>query len=273
MKLTKQITHIDGRKITFYETGTGQPLILLPGLGCDCSLWSKMIPGLSDHFHIYAFSLPVYGTRNLRGHRYTFNTLHKLLRKLVKHFGINDPIIVGHSLGAIVSLIYTARHPKSVNKLILVSAPLSDHTQPAPLLWRMGVDFALKSRRSQSIIDYLERHPDTLKHMMQIVLPRRQVGRAVETAEELLHNIPIKAMASCYNDLFTKDFKKYVLRIKVPTMVVHGLLDDINEQFHGTALYPLIRSARIEPLKSRHFIPVDVPSELNKLILEFNNTQ
>lgn len=267
--LKKQTVKIDGRRISYFESGKGKPLVLLPGLGSDCTLWIRMIPYLSKHFHVYAFSLPVYGTRNEHGHRYSFRTLHKLLHKIVKHFGINNPVLIGHSLGALVSMIYTTRHPRKVSKLIMVSAPLTDHSTKPPFLWRTAVNFALNSKRIKDIVSYVENNPDLLIHLLQILLPRRKVGRTASTAQDLLRKLPVKAIATCYHDLFNINFRKYIEKVRTPTLVVHGTKDDVLAMFRGTALYPFIPTAHIATLPSQHFIPADMPNDLSHLVLNF----
>ncbi len=269
MKLKKNLIKIDGRVVTYFEVGLGKPIILLPGLGSDCSLWTNVIPYLTKHYHIWAFSLPVYGTRNIHGRTYTFRTLHKLLHKLIKKFNIKKPILIGHSLGALVCLRYSAKHPKLIKKLIMVSVPLTDHSKKPPFLWRNAVDFALKSKRAQDIILYVEKNEDVLKYLLKILFPKRRAGVYAKTAQELLTHLPVKAIASCFHDLFRINFEKYTSKLKTPTLVIYGTKDSAVLDFRGTSLYNSIPNSQIISLPSEHFIPISHPNDLSHIFLKF----
>src|SRR3989344_3206191 len=127
MKLTKRKLKIDGLNLEYYKEGKGsKTIILLPGLGSDCSLWDNIIPKLSNNFRVFAFSIPPYGSKSTNSHVYTIRTYDKLVEKLIKKFNIKKPVLVGHSVGGLAALVYCSKHPRSVKKLILVSTPLTD---------------------------------------------------------------------------------------------------------------------------------------------------
>jgi pimeloyl-ACP methyl ester carboxylesterase len=265
----KKYILIDGRRIDYLEGGKGQPIVLFPGLGVNCMVWSEVIPHLEKYFKVYAFSLPCYGTTNNLGHRYTFHTFPQLAEKLISTFKIKKPILGGHSLGAVISVEYAALHQKSVRSLLLVSAPFTDHAKPLPPLWELTVDFALKSKRTQEIADWLENNPEMIRLLCQVLFPERDRRQLTTVGKDLLKGIPAKAMASCYHDIFHWSFKSSLEKIKIPTLFIHGLKDEPINKINGTALYNLVPNAQIEALPGGHFLPSDMPKEVSEMILEF----
>ena len=59
-------------------------------------------------------------------------------------------------------------------------------------------------------------------------------------AERFIKDVPIKSVALCYHDLFKLDFKKYLKKIKTPTLFIYGENDELLKTFRGTALYNVI---------------------------------
>lgn len=267
--MEKKSVKIDGRVISYLEEGKGQAVVLLPGLASDCEDWQEIVAKLRSHFRVYAFSLPFYGTYNNHGQRYTYNTFPSLLEKLVKTFKIQKPVLVGHSLGAVICVKYIAQHPNSVARLVCVSAPFTDHSQPIPPLWRFGVDFALKSKRTQEIIDWLETNQELVSLVMSVAFPQRNLARLTKAGTEMLSTMPAKSMALCYKDTFDLSFRTDLEKVHLPTLFVYGTQDTALAAINGTALYNLIPEAKVVTLPTSHFIPVDEPEKLSELILKF----
>ncbi|MGD8967026.1 MAG: alpha/beta fold hydrolase, partial [Anaerolineae bacterium] len=47
--------HANGIDIYYEIHGSGDPLILINGLGYDLWMWHKMVPGLTEHFQVIVF--------------------------------------------------------------------------------------------------------------------------------------------------------------------------------------------------------------------------
>lgn len=269
-KHNKKYLNIDGRKISYLEEGHGENILLMPGLGCDCTLWRFVMPILAKHYHAVSISLPLYGTTNSFHQKYDFNTYPEFLEKVIKYFGWRDGFyLCCHSLGGIVAIKYSISHPGKVRKMVLASAPLSDHQIPIPLLYKIGVELALRSKKSKEIIDWIAGKPEILDHLAQIIFPNRHTHNPRGNSIDFLKTVPIVAAASCYNDLFNMSFAKDVANVRIPTLFVYGTKDQALLKFGGTRLYPSVRSAKIIPLDCYHFIPVDAPEQIAQIAIDF----
>lgn len=266
--MNKNQIKIDGRIIDYIESGKGESIILVPGVGSNCTLWEPLMSRLSNHYHTISLTIPVYNTRNNKGQVYTIRTLHKLLHKIILHLKLKNPVIVGHSLGGLVSLSYAKHHPNRIKKLVLVSTPLSDRKKRLPISWRLGIKFA-KTNRAQDIINYVNNNPTLFNTLTKIIFPKRNPKLRARTASFLLKGMPVKSLAKFYNDLFTTDLSYLVTQNQASTLFIYGTQDEELLSFNGTALYPLSPNAKIEPLDCHHFIPADKPHELYLQIKNF----
>ncbi|HMV82929.1 MAG TPA: alpha/beta hydrolase [Blastocatellia bacterium] len=129
-------------KLQFWDWGTeGKPTMILVHGGLDHARnWDWVARALRDDFHVYAIDLRGHGnSQHAPGALYTLAE-HVLDLSALADV-INDyPIyIIGHSLGGIVSLIYTGTFPEKVKKLVAIEGlgPPPNHHIHAPASKRM----------------------------------------------------------------------------------------------------------------------------------------
>jgi pimeloyl-ACP methyl ester carboxylesterase len=118
-----QTVHIETHIIEVFTKGTGQPIVLLPGLGSSIEEWRDMIDQLSQHGKVITFHRAGLGGSELgvktRNAKETANDLLILLKKLE----VSAPIIlVGHSYGGFCAQYFSFTHPSSVKSLVLIES-------------------------------------------------------------------------------------------------------------------------------------------------------
>jgi pimeloyl-ACP methyl ester carboxylesterase len=110
----------DGVEIYVRSVGSGPPLVLCDGIGCDGYAWSRLIPAFKDRFQIIHL--------HYRGHGRSqpppdpnallFTDLGDDLLAVVDAFGIEKPVLLGHSMGVQVILEFALQHPDRVAGLV-----------------------------------------------------------------------------------------------------------------------------------------------------------
>jgi pimeloyl-ACP methyl ester carboxylesterase len=93
-------------KLHFTRSGTGQPLLLLHGLGSARHVWDPVIPMLADHFDVLAVDLPGFGNSqplptNVEP---TPARIAAMVVGLLDELGVATPHVAGNSLGGWVAL-------------------------------------------------------------------------------------------------------------------------------------------------------------------------
>lgn len=107
----------------YYEVvGTGEPVLLLPGLGATCRLIDPILAPL----HHEGFCLIGVDHRGVGQSvaRRPVHTLHDYVSDLVElldHLQIDRVHVVGLSLGGIIAQRFAVDHPSRVNRLVLIS--------------------------------------------------------------------------------------------------------------------------------------------------------
>ncbi|MBX2991314.1 MAG: alpha/beta fold hydrolase [Bacteroidetes bacterium] len=106
--------------IYYEEHGSGEPLILLPGLlGTIESHWRRFIPDFARHFHVIAVDLRGHGRTNNPSRRIRLHQLVADLFSLYETLQIDSARICGYSLGGYVGLAFGIQHPGRVQSLLM----------------------------------------------------------------------------------------------------------------------------------------------------------
>jgi pimeloyl-ACP methyl ester carboxylesterase len=121
----------DGVRLHYLEKGRGRPVVFLHGNGAmvEDLLCSGVLDQAARHYRVLAFDRPGFGhSERTRDRNWTAAAQAGLLAKSLLQLGLESPIIVGHSWGALVALALAVHHPQSVHGLVLVAG----YYYPAP---------------------------------------------------------------------------------------------------------------------------------------------
>ncbi|MBF6437558.1 alpha/beta fold hydrolase [Nocardia cyriacigeorgica] len=88
--------------------GTGEPLVLVHGVGSRRQVWEPIIPALAESFEVIAVDLPGFGESAPLPHT-TVGTLADALADFLAAEGIERPHLAGNSMGGGISLTLGAR--------------------------------------------------------------------------------------------------------------------------------------------------------------------
>jgi pimeloyl-ACP methyl ester carboxylesterase len=122
--LLGRYVEVDGVRLHYTDRATGQPLVLVHGNAVTGNDWdtSGVAELLLETHRVIIFDRPGFGHRERPRERlWTAMVQAELLQKALKRLGVERPIVVGHSWGAIVALSMAMRHPADTADLVLLS--------------------------------------------------------------------------------------------------------------------------------------------------------
>ncbi len=132
---------VDGVRLHYTDRGSGQPIVLIHGnaVSGDDYDTSGVAGQLLETHRVIVFDRPGFGHSDRpRGHLWTATQQAELLHKALKQLGIERPVVVGHSWGAIVALSLAVRHPADTTGLVLLSGYYFWTLRPDVLLVAAG---------------------------------------------------------------------------------------------------------------------------------------
>ena len=106
----------------YYEThGTGRPLILLHGGLGSGEMFGPILPALSANHQVIAIDLQGHGRTADIDRPIDVRLMAGDIAALIGHLGLDQPDVMGYSLGGGVAFHTAVQHPELVRRLVLIS--------------------------------------------------------------------------------------------------------------------------------------------------------
>ena len=120
-------------------------VVLVHGLGGSHLNWCLLAPKLVGHAHVVAVDLAGFGLTHPEGRRTTVAANARLLDRFLREVIGSPVVLVGNSMGGMISILQTAAHPDTVTALALVdpALPLVFGVRPDPLVVSTFLLYAL----------------------------------------------------------------------------------------------------------------------------------
>ena len=100
--------------------GNGKQILCAHGLTANSRFWDCLASALAPHHRVIAMDLRGRGLSDKPPKGYSIDRHCKDILALMRDQGLERPVLMGHSLGAFISLVFAARYPKKIDRLILV---------------------------------------------------------------------------------------------------------------------------------------------------------
>jgi pimeloyl-ACP methyl ester carboxylesterase len=258
-----------GSHIVYYdEHGTGQPLLLIAGLGASRLSWRKQIEPLAQRYRVIAMDNRDVGNNALSSTGYTIADLANDAAGVIQNLQLGAFHVMGWSMGGMIAQELAVRHSALVKKLILVAtgAGGSTHVPAAPevsaLLMRdANEEVEVRVRRSYATIaglGFSERNPEDVAMAIQLAKdnPINLEGYQRQLGAVMTHmggNMPER-----------------LSHIKAPTLVIHGDYDPLVPYPNGQFLAANISGAKLSTYSGvGHLPPVEATERFNREVMEF----
>ncbi|HEY2042112.1 MAG TPA: alpha/beta fold hydrolase [Jatrophihabitans sp.] len=171
--------HVADGAISYTSAGTGEPLLLVHGLGGTRRTWQHLIGPLATTHTVIAPDLPGHGESDPPAGDYSLGAHATALRDLLVALGHRHVSVVGHSLGGGISLQFAYQFPERCARLLLISSG-GLGAELTPMLRAATVPGA------ETVVAGLGRLPERLTRIVLSAMP----GLAArEDAESLAHGL------------------------------------------------------------------------------------
>ncbi|ANS62804.1 hydrolase [Streptomyces lincolnensis] len=114
----------DGTELAYHERGEGAPLVVLPGGPMRASAYLGDLGGLGERRRLALLDLRGTGDSAEPADPATYrcDRLVDDVEALRAHMGLDHMDLLGHSAGGSLAMLYAARYPERVARLVLVTA-------------------------------------------------------------------------------------------------------------------------------------------------------
>jgi pimeloyl-ACP methyl ester carboxylesterase len=263
---------IDGRDVNVVDTGgSGPPILWVHGLSGAWQNWLLNIPQFMDRYRCVAPDLPGFGASPMPREKISITGYARTLDELCDRLGIENPVVVGNSMGGFAAADLALSFPTRVDRLVLVSAAgLSiEYQQREPLLTGARL-FAAFSARTGARREPVVRRPRARRLFLQAVV-RYPERLSPELTWELVQGADSPGFIPALEALMDYSYRDRLERIEVPTLIVWGR-NDILVPVGDAARYERLigDNARAVVFDDTGHVPMlERPRRFNALLEEF----
>ncbi|TVQ31044.1 MAG: alpha/beta hydrolase [Phycisphaeraceae bacterium] len=256
-------------------------IVLIPGFGCDLTVWDDFLERNSDRYTMHAVTLPgIAGTpapdaSDTEGTPMLDNAIGALVG-YIDGAGLDSPIIIGHSLGGTLAMRLAIEHPDKVGKVIAV-----DGMPAMPL----GQEMDVETRRmavNQEIAPQLRNLNDEQWSMQlaQMFSPmfhdQERAGEVVEMAQKTDRKVAVEYLL----DLLKTDIRPQLNQHRAPLLAIAavdsdqpGAAPEMFRQMWSDMLQGTPSSTIVLFDRTSHFVMDQRPEELDKAVAAFADGQ
>lgn len=224
-------------------------IVFIPGSGSDHTAWVYQCSGLKDHYNVAAMELPGHGSSGGTGEQ-DVRAYVEWIKDAFVAFEIEKPVLVGHSLGAAITLTFAIHYPERLSGIVAFGGGVKMPVNPA-------------------ILEGIR------KDLPAVLAMTAKIAVAKQNRERLA---PILAKRNPNPDAIYGDFiacdrldiSGQVQSIKVPTLLICGTEDKMTPPALSESLKGMIPGAQLALIpEAGHMVMLEAPEAFNAAVKTF----
>jgi pimeloyl-ACP methyl ester carboxylesterase len=234
-----RVVDLDGpvHYVDFGGLATGPAVVLVHGLGGSHLNWDLFAPLLTGHARVWALDLPGFGRSEPGARKASVSANARALDRFLAEVVGEPAVLVGNSMGGMLSILATGERPEAVTGLVLLDPAIPGPRRALdPLVALMfaiyavplvGERFMRRRRTRQSELARV-RETLTLVGVDPDSIPPEVIDRSVTLLQERedvegMDRAFLAAARSLLRLLVDpRSYRKAMASIRVPVLLVHG---------------------------------------------------
>jgi len=247
---------VDGLKLAYWMNDEGwvknrKTLVFVHGSGGDHSNWEEQYRHLDRDFNILAVDLPGHGQSEGKGEQEVIRYV-EWMRKLIESLKLGKPVMIGHSLGAAISLTTAIHYGSLLSGIVPVGGGV-----------RMPVN--------QMILDGIRKDiTPIISLIIKFSITKENRERLAGLLTEGLAAANPEVMYGDFLSCDRLDITDAIAGIRIPALVVCGEEDKMTPPALSQFIKDNIPGAKLALIpKAGHFVMMENVEAFNKAIKEF----
>jgi 3-oxoadipate enol-lactonase len=249
-------------ELAWESHGSGEPLLMIHGLGYARWGWEPLVPLLADHFTVVTFDNRGIGESSVPPGPYTAETMSGDALAVLTAAGFDSAYVAGSSLGGMIAQELAIRSPEQVAKLVLLSTtPGASLGHPMPAVTVELLANAATMDPEEALRRFVENAlgPDPDRSVIERILHHR--------TSNLQDPVGWAAQAAAGT---TYDGGDRLAAIKCPTLAISGTADHVIDYRNSEVLADLIPDARLHLVEAGgHLVFWEHPEEVAEQMIAF----
>jgi pimeloyl-ACP methyl ester carboxylesterase len=249
--------HRDNVALGYDDAGRGDPpMLLVHGWGTDRAVFGPLFDHARRSRRVIAVDLRGFGESDAPEQPYSIEGYCDDLFFLAGQLGLEQPIVIGHSMGGIIALDFAARYADRISAAILLEAMVIAD----PLL--AGLRPILEGVRTKAYRDVVSR---LMTHLTGAYFDPGECERLVT----FIASCPQHVLVSAMEGILAFDSVAAATNVKCPLLYV-GTSATYTDVARFRALCPQLVTGQL--VGCGHYFPMEVPDQLSAMVARFIET-
>lgn len=266
----------DGAQISYISAGEGKPIVMIHGGSQSAEQFKYQIPVFAEHYHVIAVDLRGHGESEKVSFGYRIARLSKDLQELIVTLQLEQPHLLGHSMGCAVIWSYLDLFGlDEIDRLVLVDQSpigiLRPHWNDREIAESGAILTAEQLNEAVYALENSETEEFTRNLVASMVTPAMPKAQFEWIVEYNLRLPPTSGAALLYNHLHT-DWRDLIVRIRHPTLIISGRKSIIPWQSQ-VWINQSIPNSELEIFEEAegggHLMFIENPEKFNRRVLQF----
>jgi non-heme chloroperoxidase len=252
-----------GVTLNVIDEGQGAPLVFVHGVMMSGRFFERQIPYFSARYRVIVPDLRGHGQSEKVLHGHTVANYAQDLRALFEALGVQRPLLIGWSMGAMVVYEYLkAFGQEEVAGIVIVDQPPSDFA------WE-GYQFgAISLEALKELVEGLQLQPAGVAEELAGLMLHADQPEARAWMVEEITRVPPAIASTILVDQTLQDYRPFLAEIRVPTLVLFGRDNKLTAPEAGEYIAAQIPGAQLRIFEHSSHVPFYEEAEAFNQTLE-----
>ncbi len=239
--------HVEGPR---RAGGGGPPVVLVHGWSMSGRFFRRQLPDLAARREVIVPDLRGHGRSEKVLHGHTVPTYATDLAAILAGLGVERPVLVGWSMGAMVAYEFLRQSgPRSLSGIVIVDQPPSDFAWPG---YEFG-GFTLEGLLEMSAQIQTDQ-AGLVSEFAQLMLHEPDPETVAWMTSEILQ-VPPAIASAILVDQTLRDYRDFLPQIEVPALILFGEDDKLTSPRAGQYIADAIPEARLQTFPNSSHCP------------------
>ena len=204
----------NNKPIYFNDSGNGNVIIFVHGFLESAEIWENFASTLGKTFRVITVDLPGHGKSAVFGEIHSMEFMAETVKLVLDHLGIEQCIMVGHSMGGYVTMSFAEQYPHLLRGIVLFNSHAAADSD------------VNKQNRTRTInLVKNDRHGFVTHFIPDLFAPKnvKKFSKEIERLKQIAEKVSNEAIIAALEGMKSRKDHQFVLEnLNIPVMIIAG---------------------------------------------------
>ncbi|MBI5373110.1 MAG: alpha/beta hydrolase [Sphingobacteriales bacterium] len=253
---------IEGQRIRYRVTGSGQPVMLVHGFGEEAGVWDEIADHLKNTYRLVIPDLPGSG-HSEQIPDMSIEGMAEVLHTILHEEKLSTCVLIGHSMGGYITLAFAEKYPNHLSGFALFHSTAYADSEEKKAARRKGIEFI----KEHGAFPFLKA---SIPNLFSPLTREKNAALVEKHIAGLTHFTP-GALVAYYNAMISRPDRSDLLKqCGIPVLFIIGKHDTAAppaDSFRQSGLPEISYIHQLE--KSGHMGMLEEPEQCTRILEGF----